>query len=509
MIVMKTNASLISDEELIASFCVRTHEFNAIIQRLREHDGVSSQHKIVIGPPGSGKTMLLRRVAAELRRDPDLSNRFVPLVFSEESYGITTADEFWLETEYRLAEQVRAFEGDDDPFSSYKQLRSLREKESMLGLRCLANIAHFTENHNKCLVLIVENLDLLFRDRIEEDAGWVLRKTFQEDPNILLLASASSSFDEIDKYHRALYHFLDTKWLRELRIEECAILWEKITGQSCDPATLRGAHILTGGNPRRLVIFARHAVASPGRSLMAGLLGLVEEMTDYFKGQMEALPPQERRVYLSLAGLWKPASTREVALGVRLDTSHCSALLKRLENKRYVQVAGNGTKRRLYYPSDRLVCIYTLLRQSYRTPPALDALIRFMETYYAPHAEKEPPAKLGGVDDGLPVNTQLAGKGTAATRDTIEQVLANLSALDYLPMRVIDLLLSFMVSQGPMQTLMLVQESPAYTQLAPLAVALGKATGAPLNVATEIDEIAGDIHKDIESRLGQTGHVAP
>ena len=100
MIVMKTNASLISDEELIASFCVRTHEFNAIIQRLREHDGVSSQHKIVIGPPGSGKTMLLRRVAAELRRDPDLSNRFVPLVFSEESYGITTADEFWLETEY-------------------------------------------------------------------------------------------------------------------------------------------------------------------------------------------------------------------------------------------------------------------------------------------------------------------------------------------------------------------------------------------------------------------------
>ena len=44
---------------------------------------------------------------------------------------------------------------------------------------------------------------------------------------------------------------------------------------------------------------------------MENLLDLVDEHTEYFKSHLEALPPQERRVYLALARLWKPSTTRE------------------------------------------------------------------------------------------------------------------------------------------------------------------------------------------------------
>ena len=74
--VKKYNPGFLSDEEIIDSFCVRTHEFESIVESLREMGSSSSTHSLVIGPRGSGKTHLLLRVAAEVRRDPELSGIF-------------------------------------------------------------------------------------------------------------------------------------------------------------------------------------------------------------------------------------------------------------------------------------------------------------------------------------------------------------------------------------------------------------------------------------------------
>ena len=43
-----------------------------------------------------GKTMLLARIAAELRTTPELSARFIPLVFAEEQYAVDRLSKFWL-----------------------------------------------------------------------------------------------------------------------------------------------------------------------------------------------------------------------------------------------------------------------------------------------------------------------------------------------------------------------------------------------------------------------------
>ena len=117
---------------------------------------------------------------------------------------------------------------------------------------------------------------------------------------------------------------------------------------------------------------------------MDDLLDLVDDHTEYFKGHLETFAPQERRVYLALADLWKPATAAEIADRSRLDTSKVSAYLKRLTERGAVEVTGGTARRRLYYLSERLYNIYYPMRRSRGPDPLIQALIRFMEAYYSP-----------------------------------------------------------------------------------------------------------------------------
>ena len=380
---MKHNPGFLTDDELVASFCVRSGELESILEMLRECDGRSNPHRIVLGPRGCGKTSLLLRVAAEIRRTPDLSSSFFPVVFAEESYEVATAGEFWLEALSRLAAAVPRTEVGDNLARTFGELRSLRD-DRILHLRCLGALLDFADREGRRLVLMVENLNMMFRDMADEDAGWQLRETLQTEPRIVMLASAISRFDEIDNPERAFYDLFTRQTLRPLDLEECAILWETVSGQRRPPKTIGALRILTGGSPRLLTIVAHFGAGLSFRELMGDLFNLVDDHTEYFRSHIEALPAQERRVYLALADLWEPASAREVADRARLDTSKCSAQLKRLIDRGVVEIAGGAPRRKLYYLAERLYNIYYLIRRSREPDRVVKALIRFMAAYYSP-----------------------------------------------------------------------------------------------------------------------------
>ena len=384
----KYNPGFLSDDELMASFCVRIHEFASVVEMLRECTGRSNTHQIVIGPRGSGKTSLLLRVAVEIHREPDLQASFFPVVFAEESYEVATAGEFWLECLAHLAAQAPREEGDPDLHRTFEDLRRIRDDRT-LGDRCLGALQDFSDLKGKRLVLLVENLNMMFRDMSDPDAGWRLRKVLQTEPRIILLASATSRFDEIADPKHALYEQLRILPLRPLDTNECAVLWETVSGRLPPPETIRSLEILTGGSPRLITIVARFGAELSFRKLMASLLDLIDDHTEYFKSHLESLAAQERRVYLALAALWKPATTREIADYARTDTSKCSAQLTRLVERGIVQTAGGSARRKQYYLTERLYNIYYLLRRSRRSDRLVEALIRFMESYYSPSELKD------------------------------------------------------------------------------------------------------------------------
>ena len=242
----------------------------------------------------------------------------------------------------------------------------------------------FAARHGKRVVLLVENLNMLFADMDDPDAGWRLRHTLQTEPRIVLLGSATSRFDEIDHPDHALYDLFRVITLHPLDTQECLALWKAVSGQSSTTLAVRPMEILTGGNPRLLAIIALFSAGRSFRELKDNLLDLVDDHTEYFKSHLESLPALERRVYLSLARLWKPATAREVADRSRTDVNKCSALLTRLMERGAVAVVGGTPRRRQYYLTERLYNIYYLLRRDSGSSQAVEALIDFMACFYSP-----------------------------------------------------------------------------------------------------------------------------
>ena len=276
------------------------------------------------------------------------------------------------------------------------------QDDRALGDRCLGALLDFADRQGKRLVLAVENLNAMFGDMADaEDAGWRLRKVLQTEPRILLLASATSRFDAIDNPDRALYDLFRVLTLRPLDADQCAVLWETVSGRRREPRAIRALGILTGGSPRLIAILARFGAGLSFHELMAELLDLVDDHTEYFKGHLESLPAQERRVYLALAALWKPATAREIADRARLDTSQCSAQLTRLADRGAVEVTGGSPRRKLYYLTERLYNIYYLMRRASGSDPLIEALIRFMASYYAPDELREIGARIARDATGL------------------------------------------------------------------------------------------------------------
>ena len=399
----KYNPGFLSVDELVAIFCVRTAEYESLIEALRECSGSANTHQLVIGPRGSGKTSLLLRVDAEVIRDADLSARFFSVVFAEESYEVSTAGEFWLECVSRLADQAPRREGGVDLHRTFEELRAIHDDRTLED-RCLGVLQDFADREEKRLVLIVENLNMMFRDMGDDDAGWRLRKALQTEPRIVLLASATSRFEQMNDPKEALYELFRVIRLHPLDTEDCATLWQSVSGQAQVPQTIQALRILTGGSPRLLTIVARFGANLSFRELMADLLNLVDDHTEYFKSHLDALPAQERRVYLALAHLWKPANAREIAERARLGTSKCSAQLARLVDRGVVEVSGGSARRKLYYLTERLYNIYYLMRRARGPAPLIDALIRFMEAYYSTDKLREIGARMArealGFDGG-------------------------------------------------------------------------------------------------------------
>ena len=487
----KYNPGFLSDDELVASFCIRTSEFESMVEMLRGCIGDSNPHQIVIGPRGSGKTCLLLRVAAEVRRDADLARGFFPIVFAEESYEVGTAGEFWLECLARLADQAPHRADAPDLHRTFEDLRTVHDDQT-LSDHCLAALLDFADQEDKRLVLLVENLNMMFGCITDRDVGWRLRKVLQTEPRIVLLASATSRFDEIDKPDHALYDLFRTLTLRPLDTKECAALWESVTGQSRPRETIRSLEILTGGSPRLLAIVARFGAALSFRELMDSLLDLVDDHTEYFKSHLESLPPQERRVYLALADLWKPALTKEIAARARLTTSMCSAQLARLIERGAVLLAGGSARRKLYYLSERLHNIYYLLRRNGGPNRSIEALVQFMASYYSPDRLQDT-GTLAACEEVL----HRLGKNDAPTlREAVAPELVNT-------------LMRISVDVGPMPVRDVIQASPAADLLLPLTTALEQEMGLAPRVAREVEQVAADIRQELATLRNGSSPSSP
>ena len=94
---IKNNPAFLNVDDLINGFVVRLTDLELVLEVVNENTESTNQHLLLIGPRGSGKTSLVLRTVAEIRRDESLMKLWYPIVFAEESYEVCSPGEFWLE----------------------------------------------------------------------------------------------------------------------------------------------------------------------------------------------------------------------------------------------------------------------------------------------------------------------------------------------------------------------------------------------------------------------------
>ena len=372
-----------SDAEVISQFVVRERELAIVLEVLNDNlDAPSCQHTLLVAPRGRGKTMLLARVAAELRADSALAKRLLPVRFMEESQEIMDSGDFWLEALFHLAAETAK---SDPPLAqelraAHKDLAA-RWRGEELDLRARSTVLDAADRLRRKLVLMVENLQELCAD-VDDDFGWKLREVLQTEPQIMLLATATSRFKGLDDPAQPFFELFRTVLLEPLDTGECRRLWHVVSGADVIEHQIRPLQILTGGNPRLLVIVAQFARHRSLRQLMEELVTLIDDHTEYFRSHLQGIAKTERRVYLAVIDLWQPSSTAEITARSRLDVRTVSAMLGRLANRGAVLVEGSGRKR-WYAAAERLYSIYYKLRRQRDEAAVIQNLIRFMTAFYS------------------------------------------------------------------------------------------------------------------------------
>ena len=369
-----------SDEEVIEQFVVRKHELQIVIDTLRRNIGAQScQHLLIVAPRGHGKTMLLARSAAEIRTKEDLADRLVPIRFMEESLEIFTIGDFWIEALFQLAREIRGNHANiaDELSKTHADLTSQWQNRDVAE-RARATVLDTADRLDKHLVVMVENLQSLLND-VDEDFGWSLRQALQTEPTITLLATATSRFRGLDDADQPFYELFRVVHLDPLDTTACGLLMHALTGE--ERHDIEPLRILTGGDPRLIVLIADFSLHRSFGELMQELVRLIDDHTEYFRSHLDSLPKTERRVYVALIDLWQPSTAGEIAARARMDIRKVSTSLGRLVNRGAISTSGRGNKRR-YAATQRLYSIYYKLRREHNESAIVRSLVRFIVVFY-------------------------------------------------------------------------------------------------------------------------------
>jgi len=316
-------------------------------------------------------------IAAQVRNNPGYSSRWYPIVFPEESYEICSVGQFWLEALLILVNQTR-----DHRLETVFQEIKKEVKEQVLSEKAFEALMAFADDNSLSILLIVENLPMLFGQQISPKNAWELHDTLVKETRIMLIGTGNTPIANMNKADNPWYGLFKIHELEPFDIDQWLILWEKKTGRTGEIDQLRPIHILTGGNPRLLVKLAQFAGKTSSFSIQKSLLQLIDSHTEYYKNQIDLLPALERKVLVTLADIWNPATARDIAAAARIDVNKASAYLQRLLSKGILVVVHQQGRKQWYQIRERMFNIYHLVRRFGKSASRVWAVVDFMVHFY-------------------------------------------------------------------------------------------------------------------------------
>lgn len=366
------NPGLLDVDALVRGFVVRTDLLAHVVADLRSPRPV---HRLFVGQRGMGKTTLLRRVAAEIARDPALAQRWLALTFPEEQYNVVHLSDFWLNCLDAAADALQAAGKVEAVAAIDAFVAALPPDEEVRATRGLERLLAVA-GAGRGLVLCVDNLQQVL-GRLDEREQWALRRVLGDRADLVLLAAAPAAPEGASDYRAPFFEFLDTTRLEALDFDAGLRLLAALGERAGHPelrdrlqasrARVHALHTLAGGNPRTVAMLADVLLADPGADVRPLLDGLVDRATPLYKARFEELAEQAQVVLGALALAWHPTAAATLAAATHLEVGTVSTQLTRLHQEGLVlKVEIEGEARVGYLVAERFFNLWYLMRASRR-----------------------------------------------------------------------------------------------------------------------------------------------
>ena len=388
------NPALLRKEDLVRGFVARQDLLERLLDDLRRvQPGTAPQHQLLIAQRGLGKTTLLRRLAFAIEDDPQLSRSWMPLVFPEEQYNVKNLSDFWLNCADALSDALDRTGDTEAAEALDRKVGSIPANPEHRSAVALSLLVDEAERLGRCLVLLVDNLDIVL-DRLNRNEEWEFRRVISERHRLYIIGASSRALEALYEHGRAFYDYFQVHDLKALSDREMFALLERLAEDAGDvqvrrltqeqPARLRALRVLTGGNPRTLVLLYRVLSQGPEGDVQRDMEQLLDLYTPLYKARFEEMAPQSQQVVDAMAIHWDPLTAADLAEKLApLSVNQVSAQLKRLEDFGVVEKAPwFGEKKTAFQIAERFFNIWYLMRASRRVRRRLIWLVRFLEAWF-------------------------------------------------------------------------------------------------------------------------------
>ena len=386
------NVDALSPERIKHTFVGRQWLLDDLIGILKKQPkGAGVQHVLIVAPRGMGKTTMFLMLGFAVEESP-LKRKWQVVRFREESYSITDAGEFWMEAIRQLSLTVADRELEAQRTKLAADCRASGELESAM----VALLKDWARKHRTRVLLLVENFDEILSQIHSEEESSRLRNVLMNDGTVMLIAAATSFFEETRGYDKPLYNFFkvyNLDGLSQEQTEELLCRRAELDGNlsfreylKANAGRVRALSHFTGGNPRLVLMLYAVLAGAKLVEVKTGLEKLLDEVTPYFKAKTEILAPQQRKILDQIAR--ESARTSEgqsptaIAQAIRLTPNQVSSQLMRMAKAGYVRAVNVRGRTAYYTLSEPLFALWYQMRFGREARERMQWLVEFLRAWY-------------------------------------------------------------------------------------------------------------------------------
>lgn len=381
-IYLRNNTGIKSKSAIVDGFIVRTNEFDYVKSRLNDK---RSLNNIIVGQRGAGKTTLMHRLNYAILDEKQLSDTYLPIIFSEEQYNLSDLTNLW--------EAIAI--GIEDNFYKEKlsaSIENIIDTEKNYEEASLHFLDNFLKSKKKIAILFIENINF-FLKKLTDDEKNRLKVILNSEFSFKIIGSATSYNDGTIDFGDPFYNFFNIVQLDGLTQEECEKLLIKIGQQYGEeeqireiiknyPSRVESLRRLTGGVPRTISYLFQIFLDNENGKAIKDLYLLIDTLTLLYKSELDQLSTQQQKVIDVIARKWDAISVKEIAKRTRLESKNISSILSHLEKNQLIEKVPTSTKNHLYRLKERFMNIWYLMRFGRKHDKAnVIWLVRFFDAW--------------------------------------------------------------------------------------------------------------------------------